>query len=57
MFLMVKLRKGKSVRGPSSAIGILRFTDVDTKGPRVSHKLIIGIVVAFIMLEIVIQFF
>jgi len=41
------------VSGPSSSIGIMRFFDADTKGPKLSPEMIIGAVLVFIAVIIV----
>ncbi len=45
---MVKLRKGKRVYAPSSALGIMRFFDVESKAPKLKPELVIFLSVAFI---------
>ncbi|MDP2973447.1 MAG: preprotein translocase subunit Sec61beta [Candidatus Diapherotrites archaeon] len=46
---MVKLEHGPAVRGPSSALGIMRFFDADTSGPKLSPGFIVGIAIALII--------
>lgn len=53
---MVKLRRGPGVSGPSSSLGIMRFFDVDSKGPKLSPEFILGISVAFIVVVMVLKF-
>jgi preprotein translocase subunit Sec61beta len=48
---MVKLSR-KTTSGPSSAIGIMRFFDADTPGPKLSPQFVV--VVAFIIAVIMI---
>lgn len=45
---MVKLSRGPAVTGPSSGLGIVRFFDADTVGPKLSPELVIGIAIALI---------
>ena len=54
---MVKLKSGPAASGPSSAIGIMRFFDTDTKGPKLSPEFIIGITFVFIMVIVFLKFF
>ncbi len=46
---MVKLRRGPAVTGPSSSIGIMRFFDADTSGPKFSPEFLIGLSVVVII--------
>lgn len=50
---MVKLNRGPSVSGPSSSLGIMRFFDADTSGPKLSPELVIIIALALIVLVMV----
>jgi len=43
---MVKLRKGKSTSSPSSSIGLMRFFDAESKGPKVSPQFVMVLAVA-----------
>jgi preprotein translocase subunit Sec61beta len=52
---MVKLTQGPSVSGPSSSLGVMRFFDVDTKGPKLTPELVIGLAVAFTVLILMLQ--
>ncbi len=54
---MVKLTQTKGVSGPSSSLGITRFFDVDTGGPKLSHQLVFGLVIAFAILVLVLRLF
>ncbi|PIN85740.1 MAG: preprotein translocase subunit Sec61beta [Candidatus Diapherotrites archaeon CG11_big_fil_rev_8_21_14_0_20_37_9] len=36
--------------GPSSAIGIMRFFDADSGGPKISPEFVIGVTVVFTIL-------
>ena len=54
---MVKLTQGPSVSSPSSSLGIMRFFDVDTKGPKLTPELIVGVAVVFTVLVLVLQNF
>jgi len=53
---MVRLESGPAAAGPSSAIGIMRFFDADTKGPKLTPEFVIGITVAFIVLILAVRF-
>jgi len=52
---MVKLSHGPKVSGPSSSLGIVRFFDADTSGPKLSPEFVIGIAIALIALVLVIK--
>ncbi len=52
---MVKLSHGPKVSGPSSSLGIVRFFDADTSGPKLSPEFVIGIAMALIALVLVIK--
>jgi len=55
---MVKFTKSKpsdAGGGPSSAIGIMRFFDADSKSPKLSPYLIMGITVAFVVLLLILK--
>ena len=52
---MVKLRHGPMVQQPSSALGIMRFFDTDTKAPKVSPEFILGISIALIVAFLVLH--
>lgn len=54
---MVKLRKGRSVSGPSSSIGLMRFFDAESKGPKLSPKFIVLLCIAVAVTWIVVQQF
>lgn len=51
---MVKLRKGRSVSGPSSTIGLMRFFDTETRGPKITPQFIIAISIAVAVVWLVI---
>lgn len=54
---MVKLTSsGPGLSGPSSSIGIMRFFDADTKGPKLTPEFVIGLAVAFIALVLAVQY-
>ncbi|MCR4369494.1 MAG: preprotein translocase subunit Sec61beta [archaeon] len=42
--------------GPSSAIGIMRFTDTDTGGPKMSPEFVVAVSVAFALIIAVMHF-
>lgn len=52
---MVKLSRGPAVSGPSSSLGIVRFFDADTAGPRLSPEFVVGIAVALIAVVLIIK--
>ena len=46
---MVKLSRGPAVSSPSSTLGIMRFFDADTAGPKLSPEFIIGIAIVMVV--------
>ncbi len=54
---MVKLKRGPSVSGPSSSIGIMRFFDADTAGPKMSPEFVIIVSVALIVIVLAAKVF
>ena len=38
---MVKLRKGKQVSQPSSTMGLMRFFDAETSGPKLTPEFVL----------------
>lgn len=48
---MPVMRKRK-VQGPAGGAGLIRYFDVDEGGPKLDPKLVIGVVIAIILLEI-----
>ncbi len=54
---MVKLSQGPGLSGPSSSIGIMRFFDVDTGGPKLTPEFVVGISVAVVALVLVLRVF
>ena len=49
---MVKLKRGPAVSGPNSSIGIMRFFDADTSGPKLTPEFIIGLSMVVIIVVI-----
>jgi preprotein translocase subunit Sec61beta len=47
---MVKFNKGSAVQSPSSSLGIMRFFDADSTGPKMSPLFVIGIIIVVIVL-------
>ncbi|MBU0635648.1 preprotein translocase subunit Sec61beta [Candidatus Micrarchaeota archaeon] len=43
--------------GPSSSLGIMRFFDVDSSGPKMTPELVMGIAIGFTILILVLQKF
>ena len=54
---MVKLKRGPSVSGPSSSIGIMRFFDADTAGPKMSPEFVIIVSVVLIVIVLAAKVF
>jgi len=52
---MVKLNRGPSVSGPSSSLGIVRFFDASTSGPKLSPEFVIGIAIGLIAIVLIIR--
>lgn len=52
---MVKLSRGPGVSGPSSSLGIMRFFDVDTGGPKMSPEFIVALSVVFIIIVVIVK--
>jgi len=50
---MVKLSRGSAVSGPNSGLGIMRFFDADTSGPKLSPEFVIIAAIALIALVLV----
>jgi len=56
MVKFVKNRPAEGGGGPSSAIGIMRFFDADSKSPKLNPYFVMGIIVAFILGIIILKF-
>ena len=52
---MVKLNRAPAVSGPSSSLGIVRFFDADTSGPKLSPEFVIGVAIALIALVLIVR--
>ena len=52
---MVKMQSSPGLSGPSSSIGIMRFFDVDTKGPKLTPEFVIGLTIAFIVVVTILR--
>lgn len=54
---MVKFTKGKSEAGggPSSAIGIMRFFDADSKSPKLNPYFVVAIIAIFVIALLILQ--
>ncbi|MEW6295175.1 MAG: preprotein translocase subunit Sec61beta [Candidatus Diapherotrites archaeon] len=52
---MVKFQRGPGVSGPSSAVGIMRFFDVDTGGPKLTPEFVVGVSIVLIIVVIAIK--
>jgi len=52
---MVKFTKNKAAPGggPSSAIGITRFFDADSKSPKLSPYFVVGVSLVFIIIVLI----
>jgi len=56
MVKFVKNRPADGTSGPSSAIGIMRFFDADSKSPQLNPYFVIGATIAFIILVLALKF-
>jgi preprotein translocase subunit Sec61beta len=56
MVKFVKNRPAEGGGGPSSAIGIMRFFDADSKSPKLNPYFVIGTIVLFIVAIIALKF-
>jgi preprotein translocase subunit Sec61beta len=45
--------KKQNVSAPAGGAGLIRYFDVDEGGPKMDPKLVVGVVVAVIILEII----
>ena len=52
---MVKLTGGSGASGPSSSLGIMRFFDVDTGGPKMSPEFVVIVAVMVIVVILLIK--
>ena len=52
---MVKMTRGPGVSGPSSSLGIVRFFDADTTGPKLTPEFVIGIALGLIVLVLILK--
>ncbi len=52
---MVKLSQGPAVAGPSGSLGIMRFFDADTSGPKLSPEFIVGVAIALIVVVLIVK--
>jgi len=55
MVKFVKNKPSEAGGGPSSAIGIMRFFDADSKSPQLNPYFVVGAIIAFIVLIIVLK--
>ncbi len=54
---MVKLGSSRQASaGPSSTMGIMRFFDVDAKGPKITPEFVMGVALAFVIIVLVLRF-
>ena len=52
---MVKLNRSPGVSGPSSSLGIMRFFDADTAGPKMSPEFVVATSVAVIIIVVALK--
>ena len=53
---MVKLRKGKRVSAPSSTIGLMRFFDADTAGPKLTPEFVLLLCFGVVLVMLLVKF-
>ncbi|MBU0662248.1 preprotein translocase subunit Sec61beta [Candidatus Micrarchaeota archaeon] len=51
------MNSGPGVSGPSSSIGIMRFFDVETGGPKLTPEFVVVIAVVFTAIMLALHFF
>ncbi|MFH1752093.1 MAG: preprotein translocase subunit Sec61beta [archaeon] len=51
----MKFKKSNPLTGPSSAIGITRYFDSDSAGPKMSPEFIVGLCIAIIAVLLVLH--
>jgi len=56
MVKFVKNKPSEAGGGPSSAIGIMRFFDADSKSPKLNPYFIVGAIAIFIILILLLKF-
>ncbi|HLD58852.1 MAG TPA: preprotein translocase subunit Sec61beta [archaeon] len=54
---MVKMETGPRVSGPSSSIGIMRFFDADTPGPKMTPEFVVGFALILVAVVLIIKNF
>ena len=54
-FEMVKLSRGPVTSGPSSSLGIMRFFDANTSGPKMTPEFVIIAALALIALVLIVK--
>jgi len=52
---MVKLSRGPATSSPSSSLGIMRFFDVDTGGPKMSPEFIVIVCLILIIVVLIVK--
>ncbi len=53
---MVKLQQTKGISNPSSSLGIMRFFDVESGGPKLTPQMVVGITIVFLIAAIALRF-
>lgn len=52
----MKFTQSSGVSGPSSAIGIIRFFDTDSGGPKVTPEFVVGLSIVFGLVLVAFKF-
>jgi len=55
MVKFVKNKPSEAGGGPSSAIGIMRFFDADSKSPKLHPYFVVGAIIVFIVLIVLMK--
>ncbi|MFA5126108.1 MAG: preprotein translocase subunit Sec61beta [archaeon] len=56
MVKFIKNKPSEAGGGPSSAIGIMRFFDADSKSPKLNPYFVVGAIAIFIILILLLKF-
>ncbi|VVC00268.1 Sec61beta family protein [uncultured archaeon] len=48
-------QSGSGVSGPSSSIGIIRFFDTDSGGPKITPEFVVGVSVVFALILVALR--
>ncbi|MBN1941434.1 MAG: preprotein translocase subunit Sec61beta [Candidatus Diapherotrites archaeon] len=54
---MVKFQKGPATSGPSSSLGIMRFFDAESPGPKITPEFVVGLAIIVMVVVLIIKHF